>query len=134
MTDISAASAGRKSFSCLIVEDDKGFASMAAHVVRDEGGQPTCASDLASARAACAERSFELVLLDNHLPDGTGYGFFEQMARRNPHAPIVMITGTPDLSEAVSLTRNGLFEYLLKPLSVDALAACLQRAKLRLAT
>lgn len=133
MTDISSAPVGRGNFSCLIVEDDKAFAAMAAQVVREQRGEPTCAADLAGARAACAERSFDLVLLDNHLPDGTGYAFFEQVARRNPKAPIVMITGTPDLSEAVSLTRNGLFEYLLKPLSVDALAACLQRAKLRLA-
>ena len=37
-------------------------------------------------------------------------------------------------TEAVSLTRNGLFDILTKPIAVDALAACLQRAKLRLAT
>jgi DNA-binding NtrC family response regulator len=45
-----------------------------------------------------------------------------------------MITGMPDLGEAVSLTRNGLFEYLVKPLNMDDLAACLRRAKLRLTT
>jgi DNA-binding NtrC family response regulator len=43
-----------------------------------------------------------------------------------------MITGIPDLREAVSLTRNGLFEYLTKPVSLDAFAACLGRARLRL--
>ena len=120
-------------YSCLIVDDDAAFATMAAQVVRDEGGKPTLAKNLAEARAATAEASFDLVLLDNHLPDGKGYDFFDQLARRNPDAPIVMITGMPDLGEAVTLTRNGLFEYLTKPLSVEALAACLHRAQLRLA-
>jgi len=121
-------------FTCLIVEDDKSFATMAAQVVREEGGEPTSVGSIAGAREVVAARPFDVVLLDNHLPDGKGYEFFEQLARRNPDAPIVMITGVPDLGEAVALTRNGLFEYLTKPLSIDALAACLRRAKLRLTT
>lgn len=118
--------------TCLIIEDDQSFASMAARVVGEEVGESVCVCTIADARQAVTARSFDLVLLDNHLPDGKGYAFFEQLARRNPDAPIVMITGVPDLTEAVALTRNGLFEYLTKPVSVDALVACLRRAKLRL--
>jgi len=118
----------------LIVEDDRAFAAMAAQVVRDEKGEPTHVLSLAAANEIIATRAFDLVLLDNHLPDGKGYGFFEQLSRRNPEAPIVMITGMPDLGEAVALTRNGLFDYLVKPIEVEALVACLRRAKLRLAT
>jgi len=119
-------------FSCLIVEDDDSFATMAAQVVRSEGGEPTSVGSIGAAREVVAAKSFDVVLLDNHLPDGKGYSFFEQLARRNPDAPVVMITGVPDLGEAVALTRNGLFEYLTKPISVEALGACLGRAKLRL--
>ena len=124
----------KEKFSCLIVDDDAAFATMAAQVVREENGEPTVCHALSGAREAVAGCVFDLVLLDNHLPDGKGYDFFDQLARRNPEAPVVMITGMPDLGEAVALTRNGLFEYLTKPVSVDTLAACLQRAKLRLAT
>ena len=120
------------SFSCLIVEDDAAFAAMAAQVIREEGGTCELAGNLKTARELSSQSSFDFILLDNHLPDGKGYDFFGQLSRRNPDAPIVMITGVPDLTEAVSLTRNGLFEYLTKPLSVDALASCLQRIKLRL--
>ncbi len=125
--------AAKEKFSCLVVDDDNSFATMAAQVVRDENGEPTVCGTLANAQQAVAARSFDLVLLDNHLPDGKGYNFFDQLSRRNPDAPIVMITGMPDLAEAVTLTRNGLFEYVTKPVSVDALAACLARAKLRIA-
>src|SRR4051812_39924960 len=129
---ISKTNNNSETFSCLIVEDDPAFADMAAQVVRSEGGESRLASTIAAAVEATANRNFDLVLLDNHLPDGKGYDFFEQIARRNPDAPIVMITGAPDLTEAVALTRNGLFEYLTKPVSVEALAACLNRARLRL--
>jgi DNA-binding NtrC family response regulator len=129
-----SAPANAKNFSCLIVEDDLNFAAMSGQVVRAEGGLTQHAPTIAAARAAVARQAFDLVLLDNHLPDGKGYDFFEHVARRNPEAPVVMITGLPDLTEAVTLTRNGLFEYLTKPIGVDALAACLQRAKLRMAS
>ncbi|HLP77834.1 MAG TPA: sigma-54 dependent transcriptional regulator [Candidatus Paceibacterota bacterium] len=119
-------------FSCLIVEDDAAFAATAARVVEQEGGKPIHAPTLAAAREITASKSFDLVLLDNHLPDGRGYDFFDQISRRNPGAPVMMITGMPDLSDAVSLTRNGLFEYITKPVSVESLTASLARAKLRM--
>ena len=128
----SQPSAG--TFTCLIVEDDAAFAALAAQVVGDQGGLTTIAATLAAARQATASHTFDLVLLDNQLPDGKGYDLFAQLARRNPDAPVVMITGVPDLGEAVSLTRNGLFEYITKPVCLETLVACLHHAKLRLQT
>ena len=89
--------------------------------MREAGGAVTLAHTVASARETVAAKTFDLVLLDNHLPDGKGYDLFEIISRRNPDAPIVMITGVPDLAEAVSLTRNGLLEYVTKSVSADAL-------------
>jgi len=122
------------SFSCFIVDDDVSFATLAGNVVREAGGKVTMAHTLASAQEIAAAKNFDLILLDNHLPDGKGYDFFNQVSRRNPDSPILMITGAPDLSEAVSLTRNGLFEYLTKPISVEGLTAAINRAKLRMQT
>ncbi len=82
--------------------------------------------------SATAARQFDLVLLDNHLPDGKACDFFERISRRNPDAPVVMITDLPALNEAIALTRNGLFDYLTKPVDADALAQCLRRARLRI--
>ena len=119
-------------FSCLIVDDDAGFASMLAKAVSQEGGEVSHCADLKSARAETERRAFDLVLLDNRLPDGTGYEFFPQLNRRCPGTVVVMITGVPELAQAVELTRNGLFDYLTKPLNVADFTACLQRIRQRL--
>ncbi len=119
-------------FSCLIVDDDPGFVAMLSKVVNEGGGQSTVCADLRSARAEIERRTYDLVLLDNRLPDGTGYEFFSQVNRRHPQSIIVMITGVPELSKAVELTRNGLFDYLTKPLDVSDFTACLQRVGQRL--
>ncbi|HEV2331320.1 MAG TPA: sigma-54 dependent transcriptional regulator [Verrucomicrobiae bacterium] len=118
-------------FTCLIVDDDAGFVSMLARAVRLEGGETATCSDLKSARAMVEQRDFQLVVLDNRLPDGTGYEFFPQLMRQSPESLVVMVTGVPELSQAVELTRNGLFDYLTKPLNLPDFVACLGRARQR---
>jgi DNA-binding NtrC family response regulator len=119
-------------FSCLIVDDDAGFVSMLAKVVSQEAGQVSQCADLKSARAATENRAFDLILLDNRLPDGTGYEFFQQLNLRCPDTVVVMVTGVPELTQAVELTRNGLFDYLTKPLNVADFTHCLHRVRQRL--
>lgn len=117
-----------------MVEDDHAFAALVLEVLRSEGLRPLHCPTLAAAHAVVEKQQFDLVLLDNHLPDGKGYDFFDFLSRRYPEAPILMITGAPDLGEAVQLTRNGLFDYLTKPVTAEALLACIGRAKKRLST
>ena len=119
-------------FSCLVVDDDPGLAGMFARIVTEEGGAPCICHTIASAQAQIAKRSFDFVILDNRLPDGTGYEFHSQLMRSCPASVVVMITGAPELSQAVELTRNGLFDYLTKPVNADDFAALVRRAKFRL--
>jgi DNA-binding NtrC family response regulator len=121
-----------ENFSCLLVDDDAGFAGMLAKIVREEGGEAVLSHCLSAAREQIARRAFDVVILDNGLPDGTGFEFYPQLVRRHPTSIVVMITGAPELSQAVELTRNGLFDYLTKPLNANDFAALLRRVKLRL--
>jgi DNA-binding NtrC family response regulator len=119
-------------FSCLLLDDDEGFAAMLSKLVTVNGGRPVLCQTIASAQAAIMRQTFDLVVLDNRLPDGTGYEFYSQLMRRSPASVVVMITGSPELSQAIELTRNGLFDYLTKPVGADDFEAMLGRAKLRL--
>lgn len=132
MKDPGSNQQGQTGFRVLMVEDDTSFASMVQQVILSEGGQFTHANTLAKAREIAMQQAFDLVMLDNHLPDGKAYDFFDFFSRRNPDAPILMLTGLPDVREAITLTRNGLFDYLTKPVGVDTLVATLKRALTRI--
>jgi two-component system response regulator AtoC len=121
-----------RSFSCLIVDDDAGYAGMLASLVREAGGEPVHCPTVAEATREIARNAYEVVILDNRLPDGTGFEFYPRVAQRFPSAVVLMITGAPELSQAVELTRNGLFDYLTKPLDADLFLRCLDRVKRRL--
>lgn len=119
-------------FSCLVVDDDPGLAGMFARILAEEGGEPCLCHTITAARAQIAGRSFDAAILDNRLPDGTGYEFHPQLLRSNPAVVAVMITGAPELSQAVELTRNGLFDYLTKPVDADDFTALVRRVRRRL--
>lgn len=119
-------------FTCLVVDDDPGLVGMFAKIVREEGGLPTVCHSITDARVQITKQAFDLAILDNRLPDGTGYEFHPQLVQANPECVAVMITGAPELSQAVELTRNGLFDYLTKPVDQDDFAALIRRARLRL--
>src|SRR5262249_7110210 len=114
-------------FSCLLVDDDVGFISMLAKIVAEEGGSPVTCHNIESAGAQLGESPFALVLWDTRLRDGTGYEFYPQVARHSPASVVVMITGAPELSQAIELTRNGLFDYLTKPMDASTFTALLRR-------
>ncbi len=119
-------------FSCLLLDDDTGFSGMLSRLVSEEGGEPVVCSSVEEAGRAIARRTFDMAVLDNRLGDGTGYEFYPLLRRRCPAAVVMMITGAPELAQAIELTRNGLFDYLTKPLAASDFVACLRRARLRL--
>jgi DNA-binding NtrC family response regulator len=119
-------------FSCLLVDDDAGFTLMLSKIVAEEGGKPVSCHTVSAALEQIAQQEFDVIILDNGLPDGSGYEFYSHLLRRSPSSVVAMVTGAPELSQAVELTRNGLFDYLTKPLDAGSFAALLRRAKLRL--
>lgn len=119
-------------FSCLLMDDDVGFAGMLSKLVSEEGGDPCLRHSVREAKETIDKQAFDVAILDNRLPDGTGYEFYAHLRKRCPEAVVVMITGAPELAQAVELTRNGLFDYLTKPIPAEDFVSCLRRAKLRL--
>lgn len=130
--DTFPISPSTRRFHCLLVEDDPGFAGMIRDVLAGEGFEVVQVGTLASAREQVRQRAPDLVVLDNHLPDGKGFEFYFELARKDPSLTVIVLTGLPELADAVELTRNGLFDYLSKPVTCDAFVACIRRARARL--
>jgi DNA-binding NtrC family response regulator len=70
----------------------------------------------------------DLVLLDIGLPDISGLEVLDHIRGQAPHAAVIMITAFEDLDTVISAMKRGAFDYLLKPLRMDALKLCLERA------
>lgn len=104
----------------LLVEDDQLFCQIVSDYFTDEGIEVVVAQDLASARATGFE-GFDVVVLDNKLPDGHGLDLIAEAAQVLPRPRILVLTANPGFENAVEALRLGIDDYLTKPISLDAL-------------
>ncbi len=86
-------------------------------------------STLAAAEEYLAKDNFDLVFLDVRLPDGEGTDLLKALQSR-PQRPLAVITtGFGSVESAVECMRNGAFDYLIKPFSIDQLDIVLKKAE-----
>jgi len=98
----------------LIVDDDLGFLAGLAELVKREGFAVTSASTLKQAREEIAANPPDILLVDLHLPDGSGFDLLEGLAPVS--APeVVLITGSASVETAVDALRRGVADYVTKP-------------------
>jgi len=126
--DDGSTSAGQSKFTALVLEDDPICAKVLTDLIGDEGGKAVICPSIATAQSALSQGRFDLYILDDQLPDGRGSVFYYQLREGGHWAPAIMLTGYPHIPVAVELTRDGLFDYLTKPIDVEAVRERLRKA------
>ncbi len=66
-------------------------------------------------------RAIDLVLSDYRLPDGNGLDVLKSVKRSNPTVSVVIMTAFEDTRDAVSILKAGGEDYLVKPVTTEAL-------------
>lgn len=111
----------------LIVEDDAILASSLMTRLRLEGMNPFHAADCAEALSALEGRTFDAVVSDIRLPDGSGEDVFHAERARSAMTPTIFTTAFGDVEQAVRLVKLGAVDYLAKPYDLGALVDLLRR-------
>jgi DNA-binding NtrC family response regulator len=111
----------------LIVEDDSSYADMLGRKVSSLGHETWLASRLADVVAAVEDFSPALVLLDVHLPDGSGLSLIERLKEMPSHPEVIIVTGRGDCEGAECAIRAGAWDYVCKG-SLTHVTVAIQRA------
>lgn len=80
------------------------------------------------ALAAATSQSFDLALIDLHLPDAHGLELAQQLKAICPFMQIVIITGDATIESAIGALDQGAFGYVLKPFRPQQLVETALRA------
>jgi len=70
----------------------------------------------------------DLVLLDIGLPGMDGIEALEHIKRLNPDIIVIMITAYEDIDTVISAMKLGAYDYVVKPLHMEALEVTIQNA------
>ena len=104
----------------LIVEDDQPVLHALTEFVASVGFQVRTAEGLEKARSELKEDSFDVVLSDLQLPDGTALDLLKELDSP-PTTDVVLITGHASVDTAVEAFRGGVVDYLTKPIDMARL-------------
>lgn len=75
-----------------------------------------------------AENHPDLMFLDVRLPGMSGLEALPKVKSIAPETPVVLITAFGDLEVAVEAVRQGTFDYLVKPFSIEDIQTVIERA------
>lgn len=110
----------------LVVDDDDGLRAGLAIGLKRDGYAVDVAFDAAEATEKLAHGSFDLILLDLHLPGNVdGLGLLSQIrAQHSPlHLPVIIISGSSDSANIVTALRDGANDYVVKPFDTSTVRA-----------
>ncbi len=112
----------------LIVDDDALLTKlMTKQVVRLDHEAVTCHS-IGEARKFLHTEDCDVVLLDVHLPDGNGIDFIAEIQATPSSPEIIIITGLGSADGAELSIKHGVWDYLEKGSSTQAMTLPLLRA------
>jgi two-component system response regulator MprA len=114
----------------LVVDDDEGVTSVVERALRREGYDVAIANDADAALATVLEFHPDAVVLDIVMPGTDGMTLCRRLRTERPEVGILMVTAKDAATDQISGLDAGADDYLVKPFSLQVLAARL-RAVLR---
>jgi len=105
----------------LIVEDDALLNKTLAYNLISDRWDVTSALNAKTAENLLAGRSYDLVLLDINLPDGSGYDLCRLIKPEHPDTVVIFLTANDQESDQLRGYEAGAVDYITKPFSIGAL-------------
>jgi DNA-binding NtrC family response regulator len=112
----------------LIVEDDDATLFGYERALTSAGYAVATAQNLRQGRGTVQSEAFDAILLDFKLPDGEALEWIPELKTAQPNLPIIVITGKNDVPTAVAAMKSGAENFLIKPVEIDNLEMCIQKA------
>lgn len=105
--------------SVLLIEDDQSHAKLLLRMLRGIVGEVHHVMSAQEALKALENTLPELVFCDLHLPDMHGLALLRAIHEARPGLPVIVMTSSSSLEDAVTAMREGASDYMVKQFSDD---------------
>ncbi len=112
----------------LVVDDEEPFRILMESELGRMGYSVQCVASGKEALHALATRDFEVVLLDLKMPGIGGVETLKRMKEAGVSAEVIVLTGHPDIDDAIQAMKLGAYDYLTKPARLSEVEEVLKRA------
>jgi len=105
----------------LIVDDEEHLVEALGDVLIKKGFTVDTAYDGLEALEKLKEKSFDFMIMDLKMPRMGGEELMKITKEKYPRTEIIIITGYGTIKNAITATKNGAWDYLVKPFSMEKL-------------
>ena len=109
----------------LLIEDNKDISKGLAYSL-SANGYEVCVCETCESALTKSGEDFDVIIIDISLPDGNGFGLYEEIRRYN-NAPVIFLTALDDEDNIVKGFDLGADDYITKPFSTRELLARIKR-------
>jgi DNA-binding NtrC family response regulator len=118
---------GANFLNLLIVDDERAIREVCRDVAQSMGFNTYVADSAEHAYRMLEPQGIDVVLLDLKLPGAGGLEALRQIHERRPDSVVIVVTGYGTVHSAVQAMKNGAYDYVTKPFSMDELRLLLDR-------
>lgn len=104
----------------LLLEDDISLSNGLSFALKKHGFEPCIARTLREADALWANGTYDLLVLDVSLPDGSGFEFCQKV-RATSKVPIIFLTASDEETSVIMGLDMGGDDYITKPFKLGIL-------------
>ncbi|MFO7976166.1 MAG: response regulator, partial [Candidatus Hydrogenedentota bacterium] len=101
----------------LTIDDEPMVRRTLALYLRKCGFQVCEAGDGREGMAVFDREKPDLVLVDLRMPGMDGFAVLEALSAQAPETPLVVVSGTDAIDDAIEAQRKGAWDYVTKPIS-----------------
>src|SRR5206468_4038256 len=113
----------------LVVEDDGAMRALLEQGLTRRDFEVRSHHTVAEALNEVLDADYDVVLTDLNMPGGmSGVELCRRIADTRPDVPVVVVTAFGSLETAIASIRAGAYDFVTKPVELDALAMVLDRA------
>ncbi len=119
--------AGANLLNLLIVDDDRTVREACREVAQSLGFNAQVSESAEHAYRLLDATHADVVLLDWRLPGTGGLEALHAIKKRRAEALVIVVTGSGTVESAVQAMKDGAFDYVTKPFSMEELRQLLER-------
>jgi response regulator RpfG family c-di-GMP phosphodiesterase len=111
----------------LFVDDEETILDIAEDYFRQKGYPVLTATSGEAAVKILDKEKIDCCFTDIHMPGMDGIELAERIRQIDSTIPVVVMTGYPSMETTLKTLKNGVVDFLIKPVSLNQMEVCLQR-------
>jgi putative nucleotidyltransferase with HDIG domain len=116
-----------KKQTILFVDDEESILGVSAEYFQRKGYQTLTARTGPQALKLLARETIDCCFTDINMPDMNGIELAERIRTHDNTMPVIVMTGYPSLENAIQTIKNGVVDFLIKPVNLKQMELCVQR-------